>query len=196
MGHRFSGNDRKPRAILAISSVSAAWLLMQIIHESGHVIGALLSGGSVKRVVLVPWEFSRTDFSSNPAPLFACWAGSILGVVIPLFLWGIAQSIARPTAFWFRFFAGFCGIANGAYIAMGVLTGDGDGGDLLRHGSPTWVPIVFGVCSTTAGLAIWYKLGSNFGFGPHAQPVNWVKAIVATSAFAVILFAEVITALI
>jgi hypothetical protein len=49
-------------------------------------------------------------------------------------------------------------IANGAYIGAGSLHGVGDAGDMLRHGSPRWLLVLFGVACVIAGLWIWHRL--------------------------------------
>jgi hypothetical protein len=59
-----------------------------------------------------------------------------------------------------KFFAGFCLIANGAYIGLGSIDGIGDAGDMLRHGSPRWLLIAFGSLAVLAGLAVWHSLGT------------------------------------
>src|SRR5881394_1603306 len=99
---------------------------MQAVHESGHLLGAWLTGGRVARVVLYPLTISRTDLAENPNPLPVVWAGPVFGILLPLALWGAAVALRMPGAFVLRFFAGFCLIANGAYIAAGSLDGIGD----------------------------------------------------------------------
>jgi hypothetical protein len=39
--------QRWPQLILILSMLVAAWLGMQAVHETGHVLGAWMSGGSV-----------------------------------------------------------------------------------------------------------------------------------------------------
>ena len=58
-----------------------------------------------------------------------------------------------------RFFAGFCLIANGAYLAIGQFDGVGDAGDLLRGGVPRWILIAVGLISVAGGLLPWHRLG-------------------------------------
>jgi len=65
---------------------------MMAVHEFGHVIGALTSGGVVERVVLYPLTISRTDVSPNPNPSIVVWLGPILGCVIPVCVWGAVPS--------------------------------------------------------------------------------------------------------
>src|SRR3954451_22380263 len=99
---------------------------MQAVHEFGHVLGAWLTGGRVARVVLHPLTISRTDLAENPAPLAVVWAGAVLGVVLALAAWGLAAAFRLPGAYLLRFFAGFCLVANGGYLAGGSFDRLGD----------------------------------------------------------------------
>lgn len=145
---------------------------MQAVHEVGHVLGAWFTHGSVSRVVLHPLTISRTDLSDNPAPLIVVWAGPVFGVSAPLVMWGIAVTSRWPAAFVFRFFAGFCLIANGAYIAVGSFAGIGDCGEMLRHGSVMWQLWLFGIVTTPVGLLLWNRQGLHFGLGVANGAVN------------------------
>ena len=149
---------------------------MQAIHELGHVLGALLSGGTVERIVLHPLTISRTDLDHNPHPLLVAWAGPVLGVLIPVLLWLVAQALRLRGDYVVRFFAGFCLIANGAYLAGGSFEGIGDCGQLLRHGAALWHLWAFGIVSIAVGLAIWHRLGPRFGLGPSKCSVDPVVA--------------------
>lgn len=139
---------------------------MQAIHELGHVLGACLTGGHVARVVLSPLTFSRTDIEPNPHPLAVVWAGPLGGTSLPLLLWAIVSR--RSLAFLLRFFAGFCLLANGLYIAAGSFDRVGDCGVMLRHGSPIWLLWLFGSLAAPAGLWLFHHQGVHFGFS-HAQ---------------------------
>src|SRR5262245_53736430 len=102
---------RVHQIVLIVSTLVGSWLGMQAVHESGHALGAWLTGGRVARVVLHPLTISRTDLANNPRPLFVAWAGPMFGVVFPFVFWGFAKSIRLPGAFVLRFFAGFCLLA-------------------------------------------------------------------------------------
>lgn len=188
-------NHGGPRVVLAFSTVAASWLLMQVVHESGHVIGALLTGGQIRQVVLVPWEISRTDLLANPHSLIVCWLGPVVGAIAPVIAWLIAAKFWKAGAFWFRFLAGFCLIANGAYIAVGQFTRDGDGGDLMREGSPAWTLWLFGAVCVPIGLLLWHQLGKHFGFGPEAQQISVRKAAISTVLLLLVVFIETAAAL-
>lgn len=62
-----------------------------------------------------------------------------------------------------QFVAGFCLIANGAYLAGGSLDNVGDAGDLLRNGAARWQLTVYGAITIPAGLWLWNGLGRHFG---------------------------------
>jgi hypothetical protein len=176
--HRFH------QVVLIVSVVLGSWLGMQAVHESGHVIAAWLSCGRVKRVVLYPLTISRTDLIDNPHPLAVVWAGPLIGCLLPLLAWIIVAVFRQPWAYLPRCFAGFCLIANGAYIAAGAFDQIGDAGEMLRHGSPLWSLLLFGVATIPIGLRLWHRQGPHFGLGPAKGTVN---PIAAYSCFAVLL---------
>lgn len=160
------------RTVLILSTLLASWLAMQAIHELGHVVGALATGGSIAHVVLHPATISRTDLAENPHPLIVVWAGPLIGVVLPMAFWGLTLAVRFSAAFLLRFFAGFCLIANGLYIGAGSFSGVGDCGDMLRHGSSLWQLWLFGTIATPLGLWLWHGLAPRFGLGPDAQPIS------------------------
>jgi hypothetical protein len=138
--------------MLIASTLVGSWLAMQAIHEAGHALVACLTGGHVARVVLYPLTISRTDVDDNRAPLLVVWAGPVFGVIGPLLLWLLAAALRLPGAFVLRFFAGFCLVANGAYIAVGSFDRVGDCGVMLQHGSALWHLWLFGVVTVPSGF--------------------------------------------
>jgi hypothetical protein len=164
--------DRWYQCLLILATLLGSWLGMQAVHESGHVLGAWLTGGQVSRVVLHPLTISRTDLADNPSPLLVVWAGPVVGVVAPLLLWVIAAALRMPGAFVLRFFAGFCLLANGLYIGIGSFERIGDCGEMVRHGSALWQLWLFGAITAPAGLWLWHGQGRHFGLGPEARPIG------------------------
>jgi len=160
--------NRLHQWILIASTIVASWLGMEAVHESGHVVGAWLTGGRVARVVLYPLTISRTDLAENPHPLAVVWAGPIVGAVAPLLLWGAAVAMRLAGAFLLRFFAGFCLIANGFYIGVGSFGRIGDCGQMLQNGSPIWTLWLFGLIAAPLGIWLWNRQGRYFGLGPNA----------------------------
>jgi len=173
------------QVLLVVSTIGLCWLLMMAVHELGHVLNAWLSGGRVQQVVLHPLAISRTDVSPNPRPLFVAWGGAGWGVAIPLALLGIATASHWRHRYLLAFFAGFCCLANGLYLAAGSFTGAGDAGDLLKHGAAQWLLIAVGLPLGAVGLGIWNALGESFGLGPARGNVDKQAAIVVTLSLVV-----------
>src|SRR5947209_12533057 len=127
--------NRIRQVVMVGSFLPFCWLAMMAVHELGHILAAALTGGTVKHVVLHPLAISRTDVEPNPHPLAVDWAGPLFGVAAPLVIWAMAAARRLRLAFMPRFFAGFCLIANGAYVAAGSFAKIGDAGVMLRYGS-------------------------------------------------------------
>lgn len=156
---------RLHQTLLIVATLLGSWLGMQAIHESGHILGAWVTGGRVDHVVLHPLTISRTELSENPKPHFVVWAGPLCGIAAPLAFWALATLLWPTGAFVLRFFAGFCLLANGLYIGAGSFDRVGDCGEMLRHGSSLWHLWLFGVATAPAGLWLWHGQGTHFGFG-------------------------------
>ena len=164
--------NRLLQALLIVSTLLACWLGMQDVHELGHILAAWTVGATVEQVVLHPLTISRTDVASNPSPLIVVWGGPLFGITLPALAWLAAERLTLPGAFLVRFFAGFCLIANGAYIGAGSFQGIGDAGQMLRQGSPLWLLMLFGVVTVPAGLWLWNGQGKHFGLGPTRSAVD------------------------
>ena len=164
--------SRGKQILLIATFIPTCWLAFQMIHELGHVLAAMMSGGVVTKVVLHPLEISRTDVAPNPNPLTVVWAGPVIGAVFPIFLWAGALLLKLPGVFLFRFFAGFCLIGNGAYIGCGSFAKIGDAGVMLAHGSSIYLLWIFGITCFVGGLIMWNGLGSYFGFGKQPKEID------------------------
>lgn len=164
--------NRLRQAVLIASTLLGSWLAMQAVHEAGHVLAALSTGGRIERVVLHPLVISRTDLAENPRPLVTVWAGPIVGIALPLLAWFAGRAMRWSGAFLLRFFAGFCLVANGLYIGVGSFWSIGDAGEMLRHGSPAWTLWLFGAAAASIGVWLWHGQGAHFGLGPDPRPVS------------------------
>ena len=150
---RYTSNVRL--TCFLILYLANCWLWMQGVHEFGHVIGAVVSGGHVKCIVWHIATISRTDVAPNPHPLLVCWAGPVLGGLLPFCLHLFAWRNSKLSAF----FVGFCFVANGAYISIGSIDQIGDAGELLRLGSEIWQLWLTGLIAIMLGLGIWHRMG-------------------------------------
>lgn len=152
---------------------------MLLLHELGHMLAAVLTGGRVAGWSLKPWGISRTEVAPNPHPLAVAWGGALLGVAVPAALAIATRALnSRPAAVaWF--FAGFCLLANGAYLACGTLDKVGDVRDLLRHGAATWQLWLFGLLAMLAGLWLWHRLFERIPFRQAATHITRRSAVIA-----------------
>lgn len=123
----------------------AGWCVMTTTHEAGHIVAGLAGGATLVAYDLRPWSLPFSLFTPDPHPLMTMWAGPMTGVLAPT---GIAALIRRP---WTWFIAGFCAVANGAYLATGWLTADSwlDTTKLLEHGA--WPASIVAYCALTIG---------------------------------------------
>jgi hypothetical protein len=135
-----------------------AWQLMMLVHETGHVFHALLSGGRGISIYFHPLDFSRTDVLHNPHPLFVVWGGPIWGALLPLGMWWVIRRLRRRDTFLTRGFAGFCLIVNGGYLGVGWTVMAGDAADLRQMGTPVWLLIATGAVAFSGGLYLWHSL--------------------------------------
>ncbi|MBL8794925.1 MAG: hypothetical protein JNM56_13535 [Planctomycetia bacterium] len=180
------------QALLIGSTLAYSWLAMMVVHEFGHCLHLWFSGGSVGQVVLHPLVISRTDPHDNPHPLFVAWGGAVWGCLLPVLGWAAANVVRWR--FWYlaRFFAGFCLIANGAYLLLGAFDPVGDARDLLRLGAPRWTLQLFGIVAWGLGLALWHRLGPHFGLNQRPPQVDRAAALAVTVALVLLIAAELI----
>jgi hypothetical protein len=188
-----SFSKRIPQFILISTFVPFCWLAMQVVHELGHVLLAWATKGEVTKVALHPLIMSRTDLAENPHPLAVVWGGPLLGSLIPLIAFGAASISRAPGVYLFRFFAGFCLVANGVYIGTGWLLANGaDPGVMIENGSPTWLLVAFGLLTFPAGLYLWHRQGHYFGLAEANGNVCKLAAAISASLLVVLVAFELI----
>ena len=160
-------------------TVLLSWYAMMAVHELGHVLGALLTGGTVTHVVLHPLAISRTDVQPNPHPAVVVWMGPVIGCLLPVLLFLVTPPRYVVWRTVIGFFSGFCLIANGVYIGVGAWDEVGDCREMLQSGTPLWVMLLFGASSAIAGLVVWHRLGavSKLVKAPPRIPLRWTCAV-------------------
>ena len=133
------------------------WLGFLVTHELGHVLAAWVSGGRVISLSIPLLGFSQTIVHPNPHEAFEVWCGPVLGAVLPTIALLIVRSSRRRSPTLLGLFAGFCLIANGAYLGIGWIWRSGDAGDLVRLGAPIASLVAFGISCVGAGLYCWHR---------------------------------------
>jgi hypothetical protein len=180
---------RARQLMLVCGILWLSWLVMTLVHEAGHVAAAWAGGGTVRRVVWHPAVLSRTDVRPNPHPLVEVWAGPLVGCVVPLVIAAAAALARARFAYLTWVVAGFCLIANGAYIGVGAVARPvGDAREMIAHGMARWPMVAFGAVGVVGGFWIWHRVSPQLGFGaaPAAAAVDRRHAYVT---FAVALLA-------
>lgn len=176
--------ERFFQVLLIGTFIAFSWLSFMIVHECGHIIAAAMSGGTISEVFLHPAGISWSRFVPNPHPQFVAWGGPVLGSILPLILLAPARILIPKILYLFKFFAGFCLIANGAYLLIDSFSRSGDGGELLKSGAQAWQLYLFAALTIPAGLWLWHGLGPYFGLGQGKGKVSHRAAI----ASAILLF--------
>lgn len=184
--------ERVCRVVLASTVLALSWLGMMAIHEMGHVLHAYASGGRVSRVVLYPRAISRTELSTNPFLLFVAWGGVVWGSALPAMPFFLVRVGSPEVRHLVAFFAGFCLVANGAYLVAGLASGAGDPGDLLRLGASPASVLITGVLAFAFGLTLWHRLGPRCGFAVHRAPRLFATTAVMLSLLSACVAVEVL----
>jgi hypothetical protein len=185
--------DRLWQLLLIASTLCLSWLLFMAVHELGHVLGAWITGARIVAVVLGPLRISETriDPELNPLPLLVVWAGPVIGAAVPLAIWDTFRRTVSDHAYLVRFFAGFCLVANGAYIGADSFYRNGDGFVMIQHGTPRWAMLLFAACTVPLGFWIWHGVGRRFGLGRGWGRVDRADAVIVTVLLAAVIGLEV-----
>lgn len=179
--------------LLIVSLLLLSWLMMQVVHEAGHVAMSYCTGGRVAQVVLHPLVISRTDLLVNPHPLAVVWGGPVFGAFLPFVVWLCSKFIHFKYVFLLRFFAGFALVANGAYIGAGYwLADESDCRIMLENGSPLWLLVLFGLICVAGGLFLWHRQGRYFGLGHEAISVKPAEALVTIAMLGLVVACELV----
>jgi hypothetical protein len=183
---------RVGQTVLITTFIAFSWLAMQAVHECGHVLAAVATGGEIQKVVLHPLALSRTDVTPNPHPLLVVWAGPVFGSVVPLGAWALAKFLGWSHIFLWRFFAGFCLVSNGVYLVGGSFARGADPGDLMRLGMSQAVLISVGLVGAVSGFWLWHRQGHHFGLGDSGGEVKTGAVIASVILLAVVATGEFI----
>jgi len=184
---------RSLQVLLILTLIPFCWLAMQVVHEAGHVTVALLTHAEVIKVGLHPLVMSHTDVGENPHPLAVVWGGPALGSALPLLVFLVLAVVRAPGVYMYRFFAGFCLIANGVYIGVGRFIADGaDPWMMTENGSPRWVLVMFGLITFPLGLYLWHRQGKHFGLGEAKGKVNPAASFISAGLLAGVVVAELV----
>ncbi|MDB4731902.1 M50 family metallopeptidase [bacterium] len=169
------------RVALWTSIICLSWFFMQAVHEFGHISAALMTGGTILLIDLHPLHISHTLISPNPQPVIVIWAGPIVGVLLPLVLYLVCCKFFQNMVHLLRFFAGFCLIANGAYLGSIAIEAVGDARDFLVENVPIYFPLTFAIITVPSGFLLWNNQGAIFGIGKNGRTISLQESGIAVS---------------
>lgn len=108
-------------------------------------------------------------------------------------MFALASAFKLPGQYMFRFFAGFCLVANGVYIGIGWALSDGaDPSVMTENGSPRWLLVLFGLLAAPLGLYLWHRQGPHFGLAEAKGKVNMCAALTSAALFLILSGAELL----
>lgn len=181
------------RAATILLTLIASWYGMMLVHELGHVLAAFVTGSRIDAVRVPFFGLSQTEIATYKHPIVVIVMGPVVGVLLPLAAWlvirmrPLARRIGPAAVVLSRFFAGFCLVANGGYLASGLVSPVGDVADLAALGEPMWLVGGVGLAMAAVGLAVWNGLGPAFGLGVSAHPCDRALFRAAYAAAIVVL---------
>lgn len=160
--------------LLLIAFAIWCWLSMMLTHELGHVAAARFTGGTLTYVNVYPGQLSSTLVQPNPRPSIVLWCGIWSGWLLPQAIaWLLAKNkrMHAPAHFW----AGFCWLTGGVYLAAGGLERLTDTGELVKAGWPLWLLVVTGCAAALFGYATCRKYAPLL-IRLHSEPAPSTKA--------------------
>jgi len=81
---------------------------------------------------------------------------------------------------------------HGIYLGVLSFMNAADAGDLMRHGTPHWVLVLFGFVTVPLGFLLWNGLGPHYGLGQSAGEVSRRDAIVTFILLLAVIIIEVL----
>lgn len=184
---RESPNPRWRQITVVVSTLVASWYGMMLVHELGHVLAAWATGSRIDRVRVPFFGLSQTEISVPKHALLVVAAGPIAGIALPLIAWLVAcassgRGSPSGTPTLLRFFAGFCLVANGGYLASGLASPVGDVEELILLGIPAWSIAGAGLVAAACGLWMWNGLGPSFGFRSASIATGVLRSAIIAAA--------------
>ncbi len=135
-----------------------------LIHESGHALNAVLTGGSLNKITMSPlsWCYASTSGGNET---FVVWGGFLWQTIVPtvvlLLLWYFKSRLSLYALFLVLVSFG----ASGVYMIAGAVAGVGDGGSLVRYGVPPFLLLTVGSVLLLFCLALSLPMGVLLGIG-------------------------------
>lgn len=141
-------------AIIALLAMACwIWLATLLIHELGHVVAAISTGGKLVSVELRAGWLPHTLVQPNPHPSLVLWSGFAVGMIVPQLVAIAWSSDHAFTKLALKVWAGFCVLFSGVYLAVGGMERLTDTSKLVEQGWPLSWLVAGGTALAIVGYA-------------------------------------------
>lgn len=164
--------------VLAIAAMAIGMLVATMfVHELGHVLGAIATGGLVVSVEIRPGRIGHTLVNPNPAPSVVLWSGFLFGWFAPMATrpaWGVQRGLIGPAL---RAAAWFSWLAFGSYLALAGRERLTDTGQLFANGWPLTLLMVVGAAVAVVGYVFSRDAWATINERLERHPATWRQAL-------------------
>ncbi len=139
--------------LLLLGSFAFAYNVVSALHELGHVVGALATGGHPHSLVLHPFSTSSVEVSPDPRPLVTYGAGVLAPPVVGLALFRALRHVQAPVLLPVLLIPSIAWASSGLYLVVGAALQVGDAAVLMQTGIPRAALFAAGAaCLPVSGL--------------------------------------------
>jgi len=153
------------KSLMLLGAFAFGYNAAHAIHELGHALAAWATGGSVTRVMLHPFSWSKILYGEPSAcPLLVEWAGaafaSACGLLLLVVIRAWRGAWTLPLAM-----TGLCTLmVNGIYLTVDCLfLAGGDATSIVLYGTPRFFVLLAGVSLIVVGHVAGYLLLPRIG---------------------------------
>lgn len=153
------------RFLIVLGVFVFAYNASTIIHELGHALTLVATGGEVDFIEVSPFSWSYAHYTSDPEPMATSWGGFLWETVFGLFAFFVLW-IAKSRLSLFGVVLAIASLAGtGIYMLVGAVLRIGDSAALIRMGVPPSALIVIGSFLLLLVLPLILPLGVLLGVG-------------------------------
>jgi|ERR1043166_148892 hypothetical protein len=138
-------------ALYVLGSFAFGYNAANILHECGHLLSGILSGGRALGLTSHPFSWSMARVADCRHPQFMTWGGilwsGLLGLIIFIFSYPSRSIVLFPILLTSSLLI----LVNGVYFTTGTLIRAGDPADLMEYGVGAPVLLVIGCACLLAG---------------------------------------------
>ncbi len=153
------------RCLIVLGAFVFAYNAGNLIHEFGHGINVLATGGSIGRISISPLSWSYISYAGGGEARATTWGGFLWETILPLLIFLGLWCIKSRASFWALLLAMVALATTAIYMLVGAFLDIGDAGFLVRVGLPTWPFVAIGAGLLLLCLLLALPLGTLLGIG-------------------------------